>query len=100
MYVGRNVGTALARFEKHVQCARAGSEKPVHVWIAKRGFRNVFVFPLEHVPIPEARTWEAREKLFKAGVYERVALDNETSLWEIEIERSERAGGNSTGQPA
>lgn len=64
-YVGLTVGSALSRFEKHVQCARAGSDKPVHLWISNRGFRNVFVFPLEHVPIPEARNWETRKALFR-----------------------------------
>ena len=51
-----------------------GSEKPVHVWIAKRGFRNAFFFPLEHVPIPEAGTWEARKKLFKSQASKRELL--------------------------
>ena len=50
-YVGLTFGSALSRFEKHVQCARAGSNKLVHKWIANKGFRNVFVFALERVPI-------------------------------------------------
>jgi len=47
-----------------MQCARAGSNKLVHKWIANKGFRNVFVFALERVPIPNARSRETRKKLF------------------------------------